>query len=124
MDQPPISSLVFVLDRPRTARLTLNSIRIFEKLTNRNLLFGETKWNEFTNGDVLCLLYAVMSYDNPDLTVDAIGNMLHPSMAPGLITQLMELWEKSMPTARPGAAPIAPVGEDGSVPKAGETMTG
>lgn len=66
------------LDRPRALRVNLGSLARAEELTGRHLL-TEAGWKGLSARDILALLFAFLSADDPELTQEQLGELVDVS---------------------------------------------
>ncbi|MBY6275377.1 hypothetical protein [Symbiobacterium thermophilum] len=83
------------LDKPRNLKFTLNSMVLFEKHTGK-------RFNQVENGlsmeELRILLWACLIHEDPDLTPEQVGDMIHAGnlerVAEALHTMMSELRAK------------------------------
>lgn len=122
------------LDRPRTLRLDLNAMVRFEEQTGRDLL-NDGGINLRRMRELHVLLWACLLHEDPSLTLDQVGAMIHLGNMQYVAEQVAKVWAASMPEAqrepkkaqRQGASPSSATGSpsgpsDGST-SASETMS-
>lgn len=82
------------LDKKRTLIFDFNALCRLEELTGKNALNGET-WSSLSAKDVRALLWSAMLREDPDLTIQEVGEMITFSN----MTQIMKTLERAFVNA-------------------------
>lgn len=95
------------LDRPRHLRLDLNAMVEYERATGKSM--GDPGLGA-TMTDMRCLLWVCLLADDPTLTVEQVGAMIHAGNITEVNAALSGLMRASFPegTADANADPKAP----------------
>lgn len=88
--------VVIPLDKPRTIRLDLNTFATVEEITGLNLMNRE-EWGKLSLSTVRAFLYATFRQEDPDLTLEDVGALIHL----GNITEVMEAFKSGLEAALP-----------------------
>ena len=92
---PELDKLVTVkLDKERHLRLTLKGLLEFEKFTGKNLLRG-LNLDDLSMEDSAVLLWASLVHEDPELTYDAILDMVDLSNIAAVMEAMTECLNKS-----------------------------
>jgi len=76
------------LDREHTLKYDYNALALAEKETGKSVLdlfFGILKPKTFRITDLRALLWVGLLHEDPELTIEATGNLLKPSRTPAAI---------------------------------------
>lgn len=73
---PDVKLVPVQLDRERNIRVDFNALELAEELTGKDLMGGEL--DNPRVGDVKKIVFAFLKHEDPELTLDAVGGMLHP----------------------------------------------
>ena len=85
------------LDRKRQLRVDFNSLIAFKKETGINLLAVESEVNLQDPEILRAFLWAALLWDDPDLTLEQVGNLLTLSDAASMFNALTEAIYQAMP---------------------------
>ena len=98
MPNGKVKEVVVLLDRERRIRLDFNALAIAEDLTGKNLLDSDA-WKGLKAGELRAVLYACLKHEDPHLTPEAVGAMIHPGNIGEIIAALNEAYAEAMPEA-------------------------
>jgi hypothetical protein len=62
--------------KDRELRLTIGGMQKFREVTGKSLLKGEVNVAELTEKDIICLIWSLMIWDDPRLTMEQVGYMV------------------------------------------------
>jgi len=82
-----IAPVTINLDKERHLRLTLNGMVKFRQTTGKDLLKG-FDMDEMSSDDILALLWACLIWEDENLSLDDVGNMIDMRNLPGVIKAL------------------------------------
>lgn len=91
------------LDRPRMLKMDLNALATLEEHTGKNVFAVDFGFDNLSAIDLRVLLWVCLRHEDPDLTKEHVGEMVHPANFLLVSKKLAELWQKSMPDDDPGA---------------------
>ncbi len=114
MTIPNARPVEVTLDRTRGMRMDLNALAKAEELTGRNFM-QQGAWEGMGFREVRALVYACLYHEDPSLTLEQVGEMLHPGNLPEVVQALQEVFRGAMPEGegkalrtrrpRPGPSP-------------------
>ena len=105
--------ILIMLDKKRHLLLDLNAMVAFEDVTGKNLMQGLGA-NELTAKDFRALLWACLYHEDKDLTIEAVGGMIHSGNLDDITNNLAKAWDVAMPEAEEGEEdPLAIKSPDG-----------
>jgi hypothetical protein len=71
----PTLPVAITLDRPRLLRFDLKAVAAFECAAGRNI--REVNFSKLADDEFIPLLWACLLYDDPGLTMDGLGKIIH-----------------------------------------------
>jgi len=89
------------LDRPRTLSLTLNALIAYEEKTGANL-FAALQESNTQMVAMREMLWAALLGDDPSLTLEDVGDMIHPGNISEVTEALNHIIDSSMPENQGG----------------------
>lgn len=90
-EQNPTRRLVPIdLDKRRHLLFDFNTLALIETLTERNML-GENAWDDLKAADIRAFLYAGLRHEDPALTLEQVGSLIHV----GSVKQVAEALKKA-----------------------------
>lgn len=109
--RPVDGAIPLTLDRKRYLLLDFNALALIEEETGKSTLDPEF-WNNFPKSakDIRLFMWAALKRDDPDLTIEAVGNLIHPGVMEDINAALTLTMMESMPEAEetaPGKAKAA-----------------
>lgn len=103
IERPSAPTFEITLDKVRHLKFDFNALALAEKETGKNLLKGEA-WVDMNAGDIRAFLWAGLLWEDPQLTLETVGSLIHPGNAGEVGKDLQAAFEKSFPkTAGKGA---------------------
>ena len=87
-----------ILDKERHLLLDLNAMCHFENITGKNIMQGLGA-SELTAKDFRALLWACLYHEDKDLTIEAVGGMIHSGNLDDITNNLAKAWDVAMPEA-------------------------
>lgn len=92
-----------LLDKERTIVFDLNAMVRFEEATGKNLFDGSITETSLTSAkDMRALLWACLSHDEDNLTLEQVGAMINMQNMVELQGKLNEAIDVAMPEAKKG----------------------
>ncbi len=82
------------LDKPRTLWLNFNAMRLFEKETGKKFV---NSLSDPSIDDLTVILWAALKHEDPDVTVDQLGEALGLGDIEYVMGKIMEAWEAATP---------------------------
>lgn len=111
--RPTVPTAEVLLDRPRHLKFDFNAAARFEAATGKNL-FANNVLGEMSATSMRALLWACLVWEDPELTQEQVGEMIHFGNINDLTGKLTDVYVGSMPKAdgkrRPPAASPGPNG--------------
>lgn len=102
---PSIAPMVTVdLDKPRKLCLDLNGMILYEQETGKSLLEIPNPWVP-TLVEIRAVLWVFLLHDDPDLTLEQAGAMIHTGNLRAITVALGEAFRAAMPVAKEGSKP-------------------
>lgn len=95
-DDPLVTGVKVKLDKERTLRLDLNAMVRFEQASGKSLLKQST-WDTLSIADIRSLLWACLLHEDPELTVEQVGSMIHPGNMVQVFGEIQRVWQLSAP---------------------------
>jgi hypothetical protein len=99
MPHPTEPEAKILLDRERTMRMDFNALAIFREITGK-------VWGSSDDDDpaaARALLYSLLKDEDPALTLQQVGRMMHPGNAAYIRDRLEELARIASPPPEEGA---------------------
>ena len=113
-----MKGIIIQLDRERRLKLTLNSMVEIEERTGKS--FGEIgeawKGGGFKVADLRAVLFACLKDDDPDLTIEKVGDLIDLSNMTTIVGKLSESFSSSLPESGSDFLPTAPADDLPSTP--------
>ena len=78
-----------MLDKERHLLLDFNALAEMERVTGKSVL-QEATWDDISATDIRALIWAGLLHEEPDLTLEQVGAMLHPGMVNDVVGPLRE----------------------------------
>jgi hypothetical protein len=101
MSKPTVPIVEIELDKLRHLRMDFNALAKVEEVTGKSFLNG-VSWQNMTVRDYRALLWACLIHEDPELTLEDVGAMVHVGNVDYITERLTKLWAKSTPeTDRP-----------------------
>lgn len=85
------------LDKPRTMRLTLRAMARFEEETGKPIFKA---MNDLHGKELMVLLWACLLHEDPDLTIEQVGDMVDAPQVEYVVEKIAEVWGVSTPKAK------------------------
>jgi hypothetical protein len=92
-------TVTIILDKERHLLLSINAMVSFEEATGKNIMQG-LEMDRFSAKDLRALLWACLKHEDPGLTQEAIGDLIHAGNMTEIITAITEAWSKAMPETK------------------------
>lgn len=89
------------LDRRRHLKLDLNALVLLEEYSGKDLTGGE-QWNARGARDLRYFLWACLQHEEPGLTLEQVGSLIHVGNLGYVSEQLAKAWRAAMPEAQRG----------------------
>lgn len=86
-----------ILDKERHLRLDLNAMCLFEEITGKSLINANAAIDLQSAVNIRALLYACLKHEDPNLTLEQVGAMIHPGNMEYLADQLIRAYGQAMP---------------------------
>ena len=86
-----------VLDRPRTLLFDFNALALFEEATGLSVLAGGMTVGSVR--ELRAFLWAGLRHEDPDLTLEDVGRMVHSGNMAALMAQITAALSLAMPKA-------------------------
>jgi hypothetical protein len=94
--RPTVPIVEIELDKVRHLRMDFNALAQAEEVTGKSFLNG-IAWQGMTVKDYRALIWACLLHEDPELTLEAVGSMVHVGNVEYVTGCLAKLWEKSTP---------------------------
>lgn len=95
------------LDRKRTMRMDFNTLIRINDTLGINLLTETLDIKSMTLEKLRRLFWAFLCDDDPDLTEEAVGRLVHPANLAEITTKIVELQNIAVGKATPAKPPAA-----------------
>ncbi len=92
------------LDRPRTLKITFNTLVEIEQETGKSIMDRAT-WQDLGVRDLRVILWAALKHEDPSLTIQDVGAMLGPHNMEDIANAIGKAFEVSL--ARSDQGPLA-----------------
>lgn len=89
------------LDKPRRLLFDFNALAALEEKTGKNML-DAASWQSEDARFVRLILWASLLHEDPELTVEDAGALMHPENLPKIMAALKAQTAIAMPEAPPG----------------------
>lgn len=96
MSRPTIPVVEIELDKIRHLRLDFNALARAEEATGKSLLNG-IAWQNMTVKDYRALVWACLLHEDPELTLEDVGSLIHVGNVEYVTSCLTQLWAASNP---------------------------
>jgi len=93
------------LDKKRHLKLTIRGITEFNQITGTDILTSEIQ--DFTPREMMVLIWACLMWEDKELRVDSIPQLIEKIDATELVNLLLECIINSMPEVKPETIPLA-----------------
>lgn len=84
------------LDKERTILFNLNAMAEFEEVTGKSF-FSEQDLDNLTAKDVRAMLWTGLKHEDPDLTLEDVGEMIHVGNMAEIMEGLTGAYKGAMP---------------------------
>ena len=95
------------LDRPRTLKITFNTLVEIEKETGKSIMDRAT-WTDLGVRDLRIILWAALKHEDPTLTIEDVGRMLGPQNMEDVANAIGKAFEVSLARRDKNESPLAP----------------
>lgn len=85
----PVKEIKIMLDRPRTMRLDVNAMEVLEEITGKSMMNGEFRGDSVR--DVRAFFFACLVWEDPDLTIEQVGEFLYVDQFAEAISIMLRL---------------------------------
>ena len=92
--RPTKKSVPVKLDKVRHLRMDFNALAFIEDKTGKNLLQQES-WNNLTATDMRTIIWAMLLWEDPEITVDQVGENIDLENIDYISEQLHKVLELS-----------------------------
>lgn len=99
--KPTAPMIELELDKKRRLLLNFNAMALFEEQTGKNILASDVMENPSAR-DIRALLWACLVHEDPELTVEQVGAMIHMGNIRDISQAIAAAWKKALPKARGG----------------------
>lgn len=96
-----------MLDKPRTLKFDLNALAAFEDTTGKSFLRG-LSLSGLTTKDLRALIWAGLLHEDPALTLEQVGAMVHAGNLPDIDRQIGIALGVSLPDTEEDAGAVDP----------------
>ena len=86
--RPTVNSVKIDLDKERTLRFDFNAMANYEEATGANAILMD--WAKATAKQIRALMWACLLHEDPSLTIEQVGGMLHGGNAKMIGKKIME----------------------------------
>lgn len=86
--RPTVNAVKVELDKERTLRFDFNAMARFEEVTGMNSFLMD--WKKINAIQMRALMWACLVHEDPALTLDQVGSMLHSGNSKVIGSKLME----------------------------------
>jgi hypothetical protein len=94
--RPTIKTVKIDLDRERALRFDFNALSLFEETTGLNSLDASI-WSSLNAKSLRAMLWAALKHDDPSLTQEQVGAMLHSGNIGYITERITEAYKASTP---------------------------
>lgn len=94
-NNPTQPTVKIILDKERRLLFDFNALAQMEKVTGKSFLSGEL-WDNLSATDVRALVWAGLLDEDPEITLEEVGKMLHMGNAMKMLEAVKEAWDLSM----------------------------
>ncbi len=91
------------LDKERELTFNFNAAIKFRQATGKSLMKGEVKLDDLDEEGLLALLWAMLSSDDPSLTIEQLGAMINPAKMEGYVEAIVEALKADPLAKTPGS---------------------
>jgi hypothetical protein len=96
--RPTVNPVKIDLDKERTLRFDFNAMANYEDATGANALLMD--WSKATAKQIKALVWGCLLHEDPALTLDQVGGMLHGGNAKMIGKKIMEAILAGSPKAK------------------------
>jgi hypothetical protein len=99
--RPTVKTVTIELDRERALRFDFNALSLFEETTGLNSLDASI-WQSLNAKNLRAMLWAALKHDDPSLTQEQVGSMLHSGNIGYITERITEAYKGSTPDQQDG----------------------
>lgn len=116
MATPNVLRVPIKLDRQRNIVLDLNAYCMAEELTGKNFMKRDV-WDNLSFRDVRALTFAGLLHDDPKITIENVGAMIHVGNLEAVSNALTSAFLNSLPEPEPEEGKAVPLDVAADAPR-------